>query len=143
MPPACLLALAACFSTAPADEPAAIKALLDRQVADWNKKDLDGFLVAYWHDPGVVFLSGGSRSDGFDAMSKRYRARYQGEGKEMGKLDFSGVEVLTLGPDAAMARGRWKLTMADGKTPNGLFTLILKKLPEGWRIVHDHTSAAP
>jgi ketosteroid isomerase-like protein len=24
-----------------------------------------------------------------------------------------------------------------------LFTLIFKKFPEGWRIVHDHTSAAP
>jgi uncharacterized protein YbdZ (MbtH family) len=32
--------------------------------------------------------------------------------------------------------------MSDGKTPHGLFTLIVRRLPEGWRIVHDHTSAA-
>jgi ketosteroid isomerase-like protein len=31
--------------------------------------------------------------------------------------------------------------MNDGKTPHGLFTLIFKRFPEGWRIVHDHTSA--
>jgi len=27
------------------------------------------------------------------------------------------------------------------KTARGRFTLILKKLPDGWKIVHDHTSA--
>ena len=125
------------------EESATIRKLLEKQVGDWNRKDLDGFLETYWHAPGVVFQSGGTRSDGFEAMQARYRARYQGAGKEMGKLEFSGVEVVVLGADAAMARGRWGLTMSDGKTPGGLFTLVLRKLPEGWRIVHDHTSSAP
>jgi hypothetical protein len=31
--------------------------------------------------------------------------------------------------------------MPDGSTPGGLFTVIFRKLPEGWKIVHDHTSA--
>jgi ketosteroid isomerase-like protein len=30
--------------------------------------------------------------------------------------------------------------MPDGSRPNGLFTLILRRLPAGWKIVHDHTS---
>ena len=59
----------------------------------------------------------------------------------MGRLAFSGVEVVVLGPDAALARGKWGLTMPDGTRPGGLFTLILRKLPEGWRITHDHTSS--
>jgi ketosteroid isomerase-like protein len=59
----------------------------------------------------------------------------------MGRLAFSGLEVVVLGPDAALARGRWQLLMSDGKRPGGLFTLILRKLPEGWRIIHDHTSS--
>ena len=91
---------------------------------------------------GVVFQSGGTRTDGFEAIRTRYRARYQAEGREMGRLDFEGVEVVMLGSDAAVSRGRWKLTMSDGKGSAGLFTLILRKLPEGWRIVHDHTSAS-
>lgn len=118
-----------------------IKTLLDTQVGCWNKKDLNGFLLPYWHDPGVVFQSGGTRSDGFEALRTRYRNRYQAEGREMGRLEFEGVEVIVLGPDAAVSRGRWKLTMSDGKISGGLFTLILRKLPEGWRIVHDHTSS--
>jgi ketosteroid isomerase-like protein len=119
-----------------------IRALLDRQVADWNRKDLDGFLAGYWDSPKVVFLSGGERSEGFAAMRDRYRRNYQADGKEMGTLKFSGVEVERLGTDSAFARGRWELTKSDGTHPGGLFTLILKKLPEGWRIVHDHTSSS-
>ena len=46
-------------------------------------------------------------------------------------------------PDSAFVRGRWGLTLPDGKKPGGLFTLVFKRMaPEGWRIVHDHTSAA-
>jgi ketosteroid isomerase-like protein len=123
------------------DREAPVRSVLDRQVADWNRKDLDGFLEGYWHDPRVVFQSGSDRSDGFDAMRARYRKRYQAEGREMGRLAFSGVEVVMLADDSSLARGRWQLTMPDGTKPGGLFTLILRKLPEGWRIVHDHTSS--
>jgi ketosteroid isomerase-like protein len=47
-----------------------------------------------------------------------------------------------LGPDAAFVRGAWHLTMSDGKAPHGLFTLTFRKFPDGWKIIHDHTSAA-
>jgi beta-aspartyl-peptidase (threonine type) len=127
---------------APADPPAVgeVRALLDRQVADWNRKDLDGFLAGYRDSPDVVFQSGADRSRGFAAMRDRYRKNYQAEGKEMGTLTFSDVEIEALAPDVALARGRWALVKSDGSHPHGLFTLILKRLPGGWKIVHDHTS---
>ena len=125
----------------PDDADRAIRAVLDRQVIDWNKGDLDGFLKGYWNSPKVVFQSGGQRFDGWEAMRDRYRSRYQGTGRAMGHLEFIGLEIEILGPEAALARGRWRLTMPDGTKPGGLFTVIFRKLPEGWRIVHDHTSA--
>jgi beta-aspartyl-peptidase (threonine type) len=125
----------------PEDAIAAVRAVLDRQVADWNKGDLDGFLTGYWISPEVVFQSGGQRFDGWEAMRDRYRRRYQAEGRAMGRLVFSGLDIELLGPEAALARGRWQRTMPDGATPGGLFTVIFRKLPEGWKIVHDHTSA--
>jgi ketosteroid isomerase-like protein len=115
--------------------------VLDRQVADWNKGDLEAFMAGYWNSPKLVFQSGGQRVDGFEAMRERYRRRYQAEGRAMGQLVFSSVEIEALGPEAAMARGHWRLTMPDGTKPGGLFTVIFRKLPEGWKIVHDHTSA--
>jgi ketosteroid isomerase-like protein len=123
------------------DEAAAVRRVLDAQVESWNHKDLDGFLDGYHRGPGVVFQSGAERFDGFDALRSRYRKAYQAEGREMGRLAFSGLEVVVLGPDAALARGNWQLVMSDGKRPGGLFTLVLRKLPEGWRIIHDHTSS--
>jgi uncharacterized protein (TIGR02246 family) len=124
-----------------ADAEAAVRRLLDTQVEDWNRKDLDAFLNGYWRSPEVVFQSGAERFDGFESLRSRYEKAYRAEGRAMGELAFANLEVVVLGPDAALARGRWHLTMPDGKEPGGLFTLILRKRPEGWRIVHDHTSS--
>jgi beta-aspartyl-peptidase (threonine type) len=120
----------------------AIQKVLDQQERDWNKGDLDAFLLGYWNSPGIVFQSGGDRNVGFDAMRERYRKRYKAEGKAMGQVVFSEVEIQPLAPDAAFVRGRWGLTMPDGKKPGGLFTLIFKKFSDGWKIIHDHTSVA-
>jgi beta-aspartyl-peptidase (threonine type) len=60
----------------------------------------------------------------------------------MGKLAFSDLRIETLGPAAALVRGSFQLTMPDGKQPHGIFTLVFRKFPEGWRIIHDHTCAA-
>jgi ketosteroid isomerase-like protein len=127
--------------TDPSTAERALREVLDRQVVDWNKGDLDGFLAGYWNSPKVVFQSGGQRSDGWQAMRDRYRRRYQAEGKAMGWLTFSAVEVEPLGPEAMLVRGGWRLTMPDGTKPGGLFTLICRKFPDGWKIIHDHTSA--
>jgi beta-aspartyl-peptidase (threonine type) len=127
----------------PNDPVAAVRAVLSRQVDDWNKGDLDAFLTSYWNSPQVVFMSGGQRFDGFEAMRDRYRRRYKSEGRAMGQLVFSELDVEALGPHSVMARGRFRLTMPDGTKPTGLFTVILRKLPDGWKIVHDHTSTEP
>lgn len=125
-----------------ADDGQAVRKVLEDQVAAWNRKDLDGFCSTYWNSPDLVFQSGGDQTKGFEAMRDRYRKRYQGEGKAMGTLTFKELEVILLANDVAMVRGRWSLVMSDKKNPNGLFTVILRKLAQGWRIVHDHTSAA-
>jgi beta-aspartyl-peptidase (threonine type) len=123
------------------DEVEAIQSVIERQQADWNKGDLDAFLTGYWNSPRLVFQSGGERYDGWEATRDRYRKRYKAEGKAMGKVAFSGIEIERLGSDAALVRGAWRLSMPDGSRPGGLFTLVFRKFEGGWKIVHDHTSA--
>lgn len=121
---------------------AAVQAVLRTQQDAWNRHDLDAFMAGYWNSPELTFFSGGNERNGWQATLDRYRAAYASPGHEMGKLEFSALRIEMLGSDAAFVRGSWHLTMPDGKTPHGLFTLVFRKFPEGWRIVHDHTSVA-
>ena len=116
--------------------------LLESQIDAWNRKDLEGYMAGYWDSPDLVFFSDGVRTMGWTSTLRRYRERYQSEGREMGKLTFSGLQINMLGPREAYVLGEWRLQLSDGSEPGGLFTLVVRKLPDvGWRIVHDHTSS--
>jgi len=117
-----------------------IQKVLDDQVNSWNKGDLEGFMQGYWQSPDLSFFSGGNKTAGWQATLERYRKKYQGEGKEMGKLVFRDLSIELLGADHALVKGRWQLTLKN-ETVGGLFTLIFRKMKDGWRIVHDHTSS--
>jgi beta-aspartyl-peptidase (threonine type) len=116
-----------------------IRAVLDAQVAAWNHHDLEGFMAGYWKSPALTFFSGATETQGWEPTLGRYRRSYQAEGHAMGALSFSDLQIEALGSDAAFVRGTYQLVMPDSKQPHGVFTLIFRKFPEGWRIVHDHT----
>jgi len=119
---------------------AAIRKVIAEQEAAWNGQDLEGFMAGYWNSAELTFFSGAHESKGWQAALDRYRKNYQGAGHEMGKLEFVNLHIEMLGPEAAFVRGEFHLTMSDGKTPHGLFTLVFRKFPEGWKIVHDHSA---
>ena len=125
-----------------AQEVAAVKAVLNAQMEAWNRGDLEGYMAAgYWKSPELTFIGGANEIRGYDAALERYRKAYQAPGKEMGQLDFPEMRIVMLGPDAALATGKFHLKMKNGKEPSGRYTVILKKFPEGWRIIHDHSCA--
>lgn len=124
-----------------ADSEQAIRRVLLSQVEAWNHGSLGGFMNGYWRSSDLTFFSGATVTRGWEPTLQRYRERYKTAGKEMGHLEFQDLEIDLLSRRSAVVMGRWKLTMSDGKTPHGLFTLIFKRFPVGWRIVHDHTSA--
>jgi ketosteroid isomerase-like protein len=118
----------------------AIRALLDDQVAAWNQGDLVRFMKGYWESEQLSFFSGNARTMGWQATLDRYRKRYQGEGNAMGKLSFEELSIELLGSEHALVRGRFRLQL-PALAPTGIFTLIVRRTPGGWRIVHDHTSS--
>lgn len=118
-----------------------IRAVLDRQVECWNKRDLEGFMEGYWRSPELTFYSGGTKTSSWDKTIERYRERYQSAGAEMGRLEFLDLKIEMLGERAAFVRGRYHLKMTNAE-PAGLFTLTFRKLAGGWKIVHDHTSSS-
>lgn len=117
-----------------------IKHLLVSQVEAWNRGDLETFMQGYWNSPDLTFYSGTTITKGWAPTLARYKQRYQSEGREMGKLEFQDLDIDLLSRRSAVVTGKWQLTLKTGQTPHGLFTLVFKRMPEGWRIVHDHTS---
>jgi len=119
-----------------------VEQVLRTQQDAWNHHDLEAFMAGYWNSAELTFFSGAKQTSGWQATLDRYRATYASPGHEMGTLEFSALRIEMLVPDAAFVRGAWQLTLSDGKTPHGLFTLVFRKFHDGWKIVHDHTSAA-
>ena len=117
-----------------------LRKILDDQTAAWNRGDLMGFMQGYWRSPEVTFFSGDSIIKGWEPTLQRYRDKYQSAGQQMGQLSFTDENIQMLGPNAALVTARWHLVMTDGKKLEGLTTLLCKRLEEGWRIVHDHSS---
>jgi ketosteroid isomerase-like protein len=136
-----LAALApACRSARPVGDPTAI--LLAQQSA-WNRGDLEAFMaLGYWRSGDLTFFSGGEVTRGYEATLARYRRRYASAGAEMGRLAFRDVETVWADEAVAVVRGRWELDFATQPDAGGLFTLVLRRTSDGWRIVHDHTSSA-
>lgn len=116
-----------------------VRAALDAQQAAWNRCDIDTFTTTY--DRNAVFVSGDEITRGAQTILEHYKKKYSDRAK-MGMLTFSDLEITALGENAAVVLGRWSLKRANDE-PHGRFTLIFRKTPDGWRIVHDHTSSAP
>ena len=120
---------------------AAILAVLTAQQAQWNQGNIRGFMQGYWNSPELTFAGSKGFTRGWEPVLARYEKTYADKAA-MGKLDFSELEIRQLGADAALVLGRWHLQRQAGDI-GGIFTLVLQKFPEGWRIIHDHTTQSP
>lgn len=118
---------------------AAIRAVLDAQVAAWNRGDIAGFMEGYWKSEQTVFISGGSKTKGWQTVLDRYKRGYTTR-EQMGTLAFTDLEYNELDSKNVIVTGRWELKEVKDN-PRGRFTLIFRKVKEGWRVVHDHTSS--
>jgi ketosteroid isomerase-like protein len=118
----------------------AIKAVLEAQAAAWNRGELEGYMDGYDRSNSTEFVGGDTIDRGWQTVLDRYKKKYDSREK-MGVLTFSSLEITILSKDAALVLGRWHLQRAKDE-PHGTFTLLFRKTKAGWRIVHDHSSAA-
>jgi ketosteroid isomerase-like protein len=114
-----------------------IRAVLNAQVAAWNRGDIDGFMAGYVRSDKLEFVSGGKITRGWQTVRDRYHRKY-GTRAKMGTLKFSDIKIRKLAPNLALVLGRWEL-IREKDRPHGSFTLTFRRQPEGWRIVHDQT----
>jgi len=124
----------------------AIRAAIKAQVEAWNRGDVSGFMQAYEHSPETTFI-GNSIGKGYEKILERYQKNYTTH-EQMGTLTFNDLEVRMLPgscgkEEFAGVTGRFHLERSqkgEAKKDDGIFSLVWRKGPQGWRIVLDHTS---
>ncbi len=110
------------------------------QEAAWNKGDLDGYLSKFKDAKDTeAVLNGPVR--GLGNIRSAYRSNFPNT-ETMGHLEQSEVEVRELGPDFALATGKYQLSRGkkSGGDASGAFTEIFEKTPDGWRLIFSQTS---
>ncbi len=123
------------------DADADIRDVLATQQDAWNKGNLDGFMGSYADN--CTFM-GADVLHSRDKVLARYRKVYPTPAA-MGKLSFSNLDVREVVEHVAIATGNWHLvrTAEGGGDTGGYFSLVLKDIDDDWKIILDHTTAAP
>jgi uncharacterized protein (TIGR02246 family) len=117
-------------------------AQLERAASDWNRGDLEGFLSDYAPESTTTFVDGRRARHGFAFIRDRY-SRWFEPAARRDSLRFEEVEVRRLSPSLTLVTARFILHRAGTTTSSGPFTLVMEQRPEGWKILHDHSSSDP
>jgi ketosteroid isomerase-like protein len=130
----CIGLLTACH-TPVSDAPDAIRHVMDEQQRDWNSGDILGFMDGY--ADSICFIGRKGRTCGKSAVTANYIRSYP-DTAAMGKLSFSGLEVIPMGPEHAWCTGAWQLARRTD-TLGGGFSLLWQRIDGRWAILRDHT----
>jgi uncharacterized protein (TIGR02246 family) len=124
-------------------QPEEILTPLIESVDAWNSGDLERFMDAYEASPETTFV-GAEVAKGTAAVLARYRRDYPDQ-DHMGRTEFSELEARPLSDDLAIVTGRYRLERSEeyGGPAHGIFTLVMRKSDDGWRIIHDQSARLP
>jgi len=125
---------------------AIIQNAITAQADAWNRGDIPAFMETYENSPDTTFV-GLTVRKGYDTILQRYRQGYSTP-DQMGHLTFSNIDVRLLPsscgqPEYAVVTGNFHLdrsTHGEAKKDDGIFSLVWRRGPNGWKIVLDHTS---
>lgn len=117
-----------------------ILAILNRQVADWNKGDITSFMNGYWESDSLMFVGKTGITYGYKRTYEGYMKRYP-DRATMGTLKFTFLNFSFPGKDVAFVVGKFHLTRPEKGDLEGHYTLLWRKIKGKWVIVSDHTSS--
>jgi ketosteroid isomerase-like protein len=125
---------------------AAIRAALEAQVAAWNRADIPAFMQTYENSPETTFIGAHLRK-GYGPILERYKENYT-TAEQMGVLTFKDLDIRLLpsscgAAEFAVVTGTFHLERSakgEAKKDDGIFSLVWRKGPQGWKILLDHTS---
>src|SRR5262245_44429296 len=117
----------------------AIRALIARMEAAWNRGDFEGYMAGF-ANPGVVFVSNGRIQDGWQGTLDHYVRDYGGSADRRGHLHFYDISIEQLAPDAAMLVSHYRLERPE-RAQEGVNTRLMRKIDGRWVISLNHVSS--
>lgn len=133
-----LLVLLSISSFSQTNDEAAVRNVLAKQNAAWNRGDVDAFMVGYWENDSLMFIGKSGVTYGYKNTLANYKKNYP-DTTVMGKLTFTLIHVKQLSPEYFHVTGKYYLTRTIGDA-SGHFTLVFRKINGNWVIISDHSS---
>jgi uncharacterized protein (TIGR02246 family) len=133
---------AACVPAAAFDaeaEKQAIRDVITRMEAAWNRGDFRGYMQGF-ANPDVVFVSRGEFQKDWQGTLDHYIRDYGSSAETRGTLHFFDIRIEMLGPDAAQLISRYQLNRPD-KPQDGINTRLMRKRDGQWVIALNHVSS--
>lgn len=115
-----------------------IRTMLDSSAAAWNRGDVRGHLAT--NADSIEFMTRHGPVVGNDSVIQMMTDHYFKNGQPTQQLRFEHVTVRPLGKRYALAIGQFILSGGGLADQSGWFSTVWEHRPEGWRVIHDHSS---
>jgi ketosteroid isomerase-like protein len=121
------------------DELDVIKVLTMQERA-WNQGNIEAYTSGYKNSPETLFLAN-SINRGYQQILDDYKHNYPNK-EAMGTLTFLDLEPHVLDDRFAIVLGKYHVERSKkmGGPADGIFSLVMEKTDQGWKIVVAHTT---
>ena len=115
-----------------------ISTMLMKTVEDWSNGDLEGFMEGYIKSDSLKFVGSSGITYGWKQTLENYKKGYPTK-DHTGTLTFNLLEFDQLANDVFLVIGEYHLKRNVGDA-DGMFSIVLKKINDEWKIIADHSS---
>jgi ketosteroid isomerase-like protein len=116
------------------------QAQFSNEAAAWNRGDLDTFMSDYAPGDLPTYVARGHLVRGFDVIRSHYAPSFA-PGARRDSLRIEEMQVRPITDRFVLLTARYILFRGDSTTASGPFTLLMERRPDGWKILHDHSSS--
>jgi len=114
----------------------AITAAMQKSAEQWNRGDLENFMLMY--DPSATMMMPGG-TVGLDSIRGLYQHKYFKGSMPKQNLRYTDMKVRLLGDNYALLTGAFTLYGNGLPERSGRYSLVMVRTKTGWKILHDHS----
>jgi ketosteroid isomerase-like protein len=118
-----------------AADAADVRAVVEAEVTSWNRRDLAGFTSWWWTSPKFELQFGGSVVHGINKAVELLGGAYP---KAHAPQAAAGDVRMTGAGGLALVRAQWTASPPDQPPFTGPLKMVLRRFPEGWKVVRLH-----